>query len=155
MKRKSIVKTHLIATIVAALTILTFFSTSLFAEIKGDETLIKSVKAFILYALPIMVIAMPTLKLTGDKLVGKSKSPIILAKAKRMKFVMINGVCLVSLAIFLYYRSHYQTIDGVLLVAQIAEFAFGLANLTLIFINAKIGMQLSGKLKKDRKTIKN
>ena len=63
MKRKNIVKAHLIATIIAALTILTFFSTSLFAEIKGDEALIKSVKAFILYALPIMIIAMPALKI--------------------------------------------------------------------------------------------
>lgn len=151
MKRKNIVKAHLIATIIAALTILTFFSTSLYAEIKGDIELIKSVKAFILYALPIMILAMPILKITGDKLMGKSKNPTILAKAKRMKFVMLNGICLVSLAIFLYYRSHYQTIDGVFLIAQIAEFAFGLANLTLIMINAKIGMQLSGKLKKIEK----
>ena len=137
MKRKKLVTIHLIATIVAVLAISTFFTISLIAEIKGNDDFIRSVKAFILYALPIMVLAMPTLKITGDKLAGKSKSPLILAKIKRMKLVLMNGMILISLAIFLYYRSHYQQIDSVFLIAQIAEFAFGLFNLSLIFMNAK------------------
>ncbi len=147
MKRKQLVTIHLIATIVAVLAISTFFTISLIAEIKGNDDFIRSVKAFILYALPIMVLAMPTLKITGDKLAGKSKSPLVLAKIKRMKLVLVNGMILISLAIFLYYRSHYQQIDNVFLIAQITEFAFGLFNLSLIFMNAKAGMQLSGKLK--------
>lgn len=151
MKRKKLVTVHLIATIIAVLTISTFFTISLIAEIKGNDDFIRSVKAFILYALPIMVLAMPTLKITGDKLAGKSKSPLILAKIKRMKLVLVNGMILISLAIFLYYRSHYQQIDNVFLIAQIAEFAFGLFNLSLIFMNAKAGMQLSGKLKISKK----
>lgn len=151
MKRKNLVTVHLIATIVAVLTISTFFTISMIAEIRGDEDFIRSVKTFILYALPIMILAMPALKLTGDKLAGKSKSPLIAVKAKRMKLVMMNGIILVSLAIFLYYRSNFQQIDGIFLTAQIAEFAFGLFNLSLIFMNAKAGMQLSGKLKPVKK----
>jgi|SRR5690606_22378888 len=148
MKRKTLVKTHLIATVVASLTIVTFFCLSLFAEIRGDEQFIKSVKAFILYALPVMILAMPALKITGDKLAGKSKNPLIVAKTKRMKIVVVNGFLLINLAIFLYYRSHYQKIDSIFLLAQVAEFALGLLNLSLIFTNARAGMQLSGKLKK-------
>lgn len=147
MKRKTIVTVHLIVTIIAVLTITTFFSISLFAEIKGDEEVIKSVKAFILYALPVMILAMPALKITGDKLAGKSKSPLVAAKVKRMKLVVINGMILISLAVFLYYRSHHQQIDNIFLIAQITEFVFGLFNLSLIFMNAKAGMQLSGRLK--------
>ena len=150
MKRKTILRAHLIATIVAVITISTFFALSLFAEIKGDKILIKSVKAFILYALPIMVLAMPALKITGDKLAGKSKNPAVLAKAKRMKFVILNGIGLISLAVFLYYRSHYYMTDNIFLMAQIAEFVLGLANLTLIIINARSGMQLSGKIKTNK-----
>ena len=148
MKRKTIVKAHFIATIIAGLTITTFFSLSLIAEIRGDIQFIKSIKKFILYALPIMVIAMPMLKITGDKLAGKSTNPIILAKKRRMKLMIVNGIGLITLAVFLYYRSHFQTIDNVFLVAQIAEFGFGLGNLTLIALNARSGMQLSGKLKR-------
>lgn len=148
MKRKNIVKAHFIATIAAGITIVTFFSLSLVAELRGDVQLIKNVKAFILYALPVMVVAMPMLKITGDKLAGKSTNPIILAKKKRMKLMIINGICLITLAVFLYYRSHFHTIDNVFFIAQLAEFVFGLGNLTLIFLNAKNGMQLSGKLKR-------
>ncbi len=148
MKRKTVVTAHLIATIIAAITILVFFASSLIAEIKGDHEFIRTVKAFILYALPIMILAMPVLKLTGDKLAGKSKNPKVFAKAKRMKFVVVNGVGLIALAIFLYYRSHYQTIDNIFLTAQIAEFALGLTNLSLIIINAKSGMELSGRIKR-------
>lgn len=148
MKRKIIVKAHFIATIVIGLTIVTFFSLSLIAEIKGDIQFIKSVKTFILYALPVMIIAMPMLKITGDILAGRSSNATVLTKKRRMKLMNINGVCLVSLAVFLYYRSHYHTIDLPFLVAQIAEFVFGLGNLTLIALNARSGLRLSGKRKK-------
>ncbi|MDL1913077.1 MAG: hypothetical protein FDW93_00910 [Bergeyella sp.] len=147
MKRKIIVRIHLIATIIAALTIATFFTLSLIAEIKGDKILIKGVKAFILCALPIMVLAMPTLKITGDQLAGKSKNLLVLAKVKRMKWVIVNGMGLMLLAVFLYYRSHYQSIDDIFFVAQIAEFGLGLTNLTIVILNARDGFQLSGILK--------
>lgn len=148
MERKTILKAHFIATIIAGLTIVTFFSLSLLAEIRADIEFIKAVKTFILYALPIMVIAMPMLKITGDKLAGRSINPIILAKKRRMKFMIVNGVGLIILAVFLYYHSHFQTIDHVFLIAQIAELALGLCNLVLIALNTKSGIQLSGKLKR-------
>ncbi|WP_413513964.1 hypothetical protein [Myroides odoratus] len=145
MKRKTIVRVHIGATIVAMLTILTFFGLSLFAEIKGKIQFIMQVKTFILYALPVMIITMPVLKITGDKLAGKAKNPILLAKQKRMKWMLINGMGLLVLAIFLYCRSHLYTMDYVFFLAQMVEFMLGLANLTLLIINAKQGMQLSKK----------
>ena len=148
MKRNTMLKAHISASIIAAVIILAFFSLSLIAEIKGDIQFIKSVKTFILYVLPVILIAMPMLKITGDKLAGKSCNPILLAKKRRMKLMIINGVGLISLAIFLYYRSHFHTIDHIFLTAQIAELGLGLGNLTLIVLNAKSGMQLSGKLQR-------
>jgi hypothetical protein len=138
---------HIIATIVGAITIATFFTFSLVAEIKGEEAFIKQVKEGILYCLPVMMVAMPILKITGTKLAGKSQNPIVLAKQKRMKFVLVNGITLIFLACFLYYRSHYQTIDGIFMATQITEFALGLTNLTLIGMNVKSGFQLAGRLK--------
>ena len=148
MKRKNLLTLHIIATLIAVITISTFFITSLRAEIIADETLIKSVKTGILYSLPILLIVMPSLAISGNKLAGQSKHPTILKKLKRMKFVMLNGIILISLAVFLYYRANYISIDNTFLFAQIAEFIFGLSNLTLIGLNIKSGLQLSGKLKK-------
>lgn len=148
MKRKTLVNIHVAATIIAILTISSFFMASLIAELSGSVTLIKTVKETILLALPLMVIAMPTVALSGNRLAGKSQHPIVVAKQKRMRFIAINGVCLIGLACFLYYRSHYQTIDGIFLTAQIAEFALGLTNLVLIGLNTRSGFQLSGRLKR-------
>lgn len=151
MKRKKLVRLHILTTIVAALTISTFFAASLYAEISENVEIIKQVKLIIIKALPIMIIAMPTLNITGNKLVGKSQNPIVLLKKKRMKFVIINGIILFLLAIFLYYYSHYRTIDSIFFSAQIAEFIFGLTNLTLIGLNAKSGFQLSNRPKRKTK----
>jgi hypothetical protein len=95
-----------------------------------------------------MIISMAALAISGKKLAGKSKNPLVVHKSNRMKFIMMNGFILVFLAIYLYYRSHYIEIDKTFIVFQITEFIFGIANLSLIGLNAKSGMQLSGKLKK-------
>lgn len=136
------------ATVIATLTIVTFFISSLVAEINGNEAFIREVKEMILFLLPVMLIAMPALGITGNKLAGKSPNPVVLAKRKRLRFVFINGIALIALACFLYYRSHYQTIDTIFLVAQVAEFALGFTNLILIGLNIKSGFQLSGRFKK-------
>lgn len=147
MKRNQLLLLHIIATALAVITIGSFFTLSLRAEIIADEALIKATKTGILYALPILLIVMPTLAITGKKLAGKSKSPIVLMKSKRMNLIMVNGILLVSLVIFLYYRSNFESIDTVFFYAQIAELFFGLSNLTLIGLNIKSGLQLSGKLR--------
>ena len=147
MKRKTLVTIHLTAAIVATLTISTFFVSSVVAEINGTEALIKKVKQVIFLALPILLIVMPALGITGNKLAGKSKNPVILSKQRRMKFIVMNGIILISLACFLYYRSLYETIDDVFLIFQFLEFSFGLLNLTLIGMNIKSGLQLSGRWK--------
>ncbi|AZQ63898.1 hypothetical protein EI427_17205 [Flammeovirga pectinis] len=146
MTRKNILKIHILATIIAVLTISSFFSVSLWAEINDDLEVIKIVKEGVVKCLPLLIIAMPSLAITGKKLAGNSKNKIVLKKVKRMNYVTINGVILISLAIFLYYRSHYLTIDSVFLYAQGAEFIFGLCNLRLIVLNAKSGLKLSRKI---------
>lgn len=148
MKRKNLLIVHIVASVIAALTIGTFFTISLRAEIIADDPLIKSVKTGILYALPILLLVMPSLAITGKKLSGSSKHPIILEKQKRMNMIMINGMILISLVIFLYYRANYVAIDTTFFYFQIAELLFGLSNLTLIGLNIKSGLQLSGRLKK-------
>jgi hypothetical protein len=150
MKRKTLVRIHAIASAIAMMTIATFFVSSLVAEINGDVTFIKNVKEAILYSLPVLLVVMPLLGITGNKLAGKSRNPIVLTKRKRMRFVFVNGITLITLACFLYYRSHYQTIDDIFLTAQITEFALGLTNMALIGLNIRSGFRLSGRLKKHK-----
>lgn len=148
MKRKKILLLHVIATIGAVITISTFFIVSVRAEIIAEEGLIQDVKTRILYCLPILIVLMPCLAISGRKLAGQSKHPVIIKKMTRMKLVMANGIILVSLAIFLYYRANYIVIDSTFLYAQIAEFIFGLSNLALLGLNIKTGLQLTGRIKR-------
>ncbi len=150
MKRKTIIKAHIIATSIAVLTIGCFFSFSLIAEIMGNQEFIKQVKTGILYCLPILVIAMPILGITGKKLAGKSQNPIVTTKMRRMKFVAFNGIILISLAIYLYFRATNNNIDSTFLYVQIIELLFGAINLTLIGLNIKAGMKLSGRIKRNK-----
>lgn len=148
MKRSRIVQAHLVATVIAILTIGSFFGFSLTAEIIGQDLFIKKVKTGILYALPILVIAMPILGLTGKKLAGNSTRPMVTDKMKRMKLIAMNGVLLILLAIYLYYHAHHKTIDKTFLIVQMVELSIGAANLVLIGKNVLSGLMLSGKIKK-------
>ena len=144
MKRSKIVTAHITATIIAFLTIGSFFSFSLFAEIIGEELFIKQVKIVILYCLPILVITMPMLAISGKKLAGNSKNPIVSKKMTRMKFIAFNGMVLITLAIYLYYHAIYKTIDSTFLYVQILELLIGTVNLGLILMNINSGLKLSG-----------
>tara|TARA_R110002020_G_scaffold150915_2_gene327799 strand:+ start:716 stop:1186 length:471 start_codon:yes stop_codon:yes gene_type:complete len=149
MKRKSILTAHIIGTIMAVLTIGCFFGFSLIAEIRGNPEFIKQVKTGVLYCLPILLFAMPMLGITGKKLAGSSKSPIVVTKMKRMKFVAFNGIILISLAVYLYFRANENNIDSTFLGVQIIELLFGAINLTMLGLNIKDGMLLSGRIKRN------
>ncbi|HEX2533948.1 MAG TPA: hypothetical protein VHK69_09450 [Chitinophagaceae bacterium] len=148
MKRSTLVKIHVTATVVATLTIAFFFTSSLAAEINGSPLLIRKVKEVILFSLTLLLLAMPALGITGNKLAGNSQHPTVLAKRKRMRFVLGNGMILITLACFLYYRAHHHPLDHIFLGAQVAELILGLANLTLLGLNIRSGFQLSGRWKK-------
>ncbi|MBA6154287.1 hypothetical protein [Gelidibacter maritimus] len=150
MKRSKIVTVHIVATIIATVTISCFFSFSLVAEITGKDLFIKQVKTGILYCLPLLLIAMPVLAISGKKLAGNSKHPIVAKKMKRMKCIAFNGIILMSLAIYLYYHAIYKTIDDTFLYVQLMELLIGAVNLGLIIRNINSGLQLSGRNRKLR-----
>ncbi len=145
MNRKTLIKIHLLATAVASLCICFFWGFSLSAEIKGDILFIRQVKTGILYFLPILIIFMPILAISGKKLAGKSQSLVVKTKEKYMRMIAFNGMTLIILAVFLYYRVHFEQIDGIFWAAQTAEFLFGAGNLVLISLNAKAGFAMSAK----------
>jgi len=147
MKRKRIIRIHILASIAALLLICTFFTASLLAELDSDIYVIRNVKRGILYAIPLLLVTMPVLGISGLKLAGNSRHSLVLLKKRRMKFIALNGGILIFLAIFLFYWSHYHKIDGIYLICQIIELLLGAVNLSLIGMNIKDGWTLSGKKK--------
>jgi hypothetical protein len=148
MNRKVIVTTHLIAAIVAFLTIVSFFISSLVAEFSGDEALIVEVKRIIFYCLPLLFVVMPLLGISGNKLAGKSANPIIKRKMKRIKFILLNGLILTGLAIYLYVMANAGEIDGTFYALQVVELLAGATNLILLVLMFRDGFRLSGRTRK-------
>lgn len=152
-KRNVTIPIHASAGILSWLLILSFFTTSLVAEITGKAVLILQVKTYIFYALPIIILLMPMAGISGTKLGGKSRNSIVLAKKRRMKFIGGNGLVLISLATLLYFRAQAGKIDVTFHALQVAEFLFGATNIVLMGWMIRDGLFLSGRLKKKRKVL--
>lgn len=120
-----------ISEILAVSTISTFFLISLYAEITGNPNTILSVKTFILFAMPLMLIFMPTVTITGKKMMKLSDSEILKAKNSRIKWIALNGIGLMILAVLLYLRAKNHQLDTTFMILQITEFCFGIINISI------------------------
>jgi hypothetical protein len=151
MKRSQIVIIHAGASALALFTVVTFFTSTLITEISGNVEQIASLKENIFFALPLMLIAMPMVGLSGKKLAGKSNSPLVQRKLNRMKLIAINGLILVTLATLLYIRSRDLQLDNTFYLLQGLELLLGAVNIGLMVMSVRDGMLLSGRLKKGKK----
>jgi len=154
MKRKNLIKIHVIGTIIGGFTLLSFFTSTLVSELLHDYNLIRNIKKLILWLLPLIIITMPSIALSGVRLAGKSKSPIFTKKLNRMKIIAFNGIFLVLLALYLFIKSRKGEFDTFFWTAQILELLSGATNITLIILNIKLGFVLKGRFRKRTTTTK-
>lgn len=135
---------HAIAGTLALITLVTFWTSSIFVEIFGSTQNIASIKTGILYGLIILI---PTLMITGGSgffLAGGRKARILEDKKKRMKIIAFNGVIfLFPSALFLAFRAQAFNLDTWFYGVQAVELIAGLTNISLLFMNMKAGIKLS------------
>ena len=63
-------KIHKISGMLALLIIITFFILSIYGEINGNHNVILTIKTYILYTVPLMVLLMPTCAIAGKAMVN-------------------------------------------------------------------------------------
>lgn len=148
MKRSQIVTIHVVASLLALLTVFTFFTSTVIIEITSSVEQIAGLKERIFFALPLMLLTMPVVGLSGKKLAGRSKSPIVNRKMKRMKLVAINGMLLIILATLLYVLSRDLQLGTTFYLLQGLELLLGGVNISLMILSVRDGMLLSGRLKR-------
>ena len=140
---------HRSSAIIATLCIGTFFVSSIVVEIFGSPETIATVKHLIVF--PGLFILVPSIALTGATgfaLTGKRKGGLIDRKKKRIPFIAANGIIiLVPSAIFLNHLAANQDFSSVFYIVQGLEFIVGGVNLTLMSLNMRDGLKLSGKLR--------
>lgn len=146
-------KIHLIAGLLATLTIATFFMGTLAVELFGTAESVALVKALIV--MPGLLILVPAIAITGGSGMYLSKSRrgrLVESKKKRMPFIAANGLLvMIPCAIFLNRWAAAGTFDTTFYAVQTLELLVGAINLSLMGMNVRDGFTMSGRVRASKK----
>lgn len=141
--KKAILHIHRIAAICAFIMIFTFFSSTLLVELFGDHQAVLTVKTAILYAIWILMPTMAITGITGEKLAPNANSGPVAKKKKRMPVIAMNGLLtLFPAAIYLQHLASIGQFDVIFYSVQAIELLAGLANVTLMALNIRDGLNM-------------
>ncbi|MBB1614611.1 MULTISPECIES: hypothetical protein [Pseudomonas] len=139
---------HLTASLLALLCIATFFVSTLLVESMGTLHAIAQLKQLIVS--PGLWVLIPAMAVAGASGMGLSRARqgrLIASKQKRMPFIAANGLLvLVPCAIVLNRWASAGSFDTGFYVVQVIELIAGATNLTLMGLNVRDGLRLSGRL---------
>ncbi len=140
-------KIHPIAAVIATFCIATFFTSSILVELFGSHESIAMVKSLIVMpGLFILVPAIAATGATGFTLAKNRKGRLVESKMKRMPFIGANGLLvLLPAAIFLDQWASAGSFDTTFYIVQGLELIAGAINLTLMGMNIRDGLRMSGK----------
>lgn len=141
---------HLTASLLALLCIATFFVSTLLVESMGSRHSIAQLKHLIVS--PGLWVLIPVMALAGASGMGLSRARqgrLIASKKKRMPLIAANGLLLlVPCAIALNQWASAGSFDTGFYLVQIIELIAGATNLTLMGLNVRDGLRLSGRLQR-------
>lgn len=141
MKRR----VHAASGLVALLTILTFWSSTILSEILGGAQTIAAVKSMILLGMLILVPAMMIVAGSGRSMARGRSAAALEAKARRMWVIAANGILiLVPAAFYLASKAAAGELDAWFYGVQGLELAAGATNIALMAMNFRDGLRLTG-----------
>lgn len=140
---------HLLAALLATSTIATFFVTTLLVELFGSTAAVVQVKGWIVMpGLLILVPAIAAAGASGFYLAKSRRGRLVDTKKKRTPFIAANGLLvLVPCAIVLNRWAAAGSFDGVFYAVQALELLSGAINLSLMGLNIRDGLRMSGRLR--------
>lgn len=135
---------HRIAALAAALTIVTFWLSTIIAEAFLPVEAVIRVKTLIPWGFVILIPALALAGATGVKLARGRTAGVLGQKRRRMPIMAANGiVVLIPSALFLAARAQAGTFDAAFYLVQSLELVAGAVNLTLIGLNIRDGRRLT------------
>lgn len=137
---------HPIAGVVGFLTILTFWTSTLYSELFTSYATVAFVKASVVKGLYLLVPAMIIVGATGMSIGRRRKDAPAVAKKKRMPIIAVNGLLiLVPAAIYLNAKAGTGAFDTSFYVVQVVELIAGAANLTLMAMSIRDGRTMTAR----------
>ncbi|OQW91080.1 MAG: hypothetical protein BWK79_17845 [Beggiatoa sp. IS2] len=148
-------KIHLLAGLIATLTIATFLISTLLVELFGDHATIAQIKSLIV--MPGLFILIPALAITGATGFSLSQSRtgrLVENKKRRMPLIAANGILiLLPAAIMLNLWAAAGVFDTYFYVVQTIELIAGPINLILMGLNIRDGWKLTGRFGTKRQEV--
>lgn len=140
-------KLHALAGTAGFVIILVFWTATVASELFGTAAEIAAVKHAILWGLLALIPALAAAGAGGMAIGRKRKDVPARAKQRRMPLIAFNGLLiLVPSAFFLAARAEAGVFDVWFYAVQALELLAGAANLTLIALNIRDGLRMTGRL---------
>ena len=140
-----ITRIHAAAGVIGFLTILTFWTSTVASELFGSHATIAAVKHAVLWGMLLLVPAMAAAGATGFHLLGGRTDATALAKKHRMLVIGPNGILvLIPCAFYLASSAAKGQFGATFYTVQALELVAGLLNLTLMGLNIRDGLRLTG-----------
>ena len=144
-------RVHPIAGGLALLTMLIFWTSTVAVELLGDHDDLVAVKQAIMWGLVVLVPALAATGGTGFLRAGRSRTARILAKKRRMQVVGPIGILvLVPCVLYLGTTSSASGLGTYFYPVQGIELVAGAVNITLMSLNVRDGLRLTGRFRARR-----
>ena len=140
-------KLHGLFGAVALLCIATFWASTVVSELLLDQASVVAVKNAVLTGMWVLIPAMAATGGSGFSLARTRHGRLAAVKARRMKIVAANGLrVLLPSAWVLASWANAGRFDGAFYALQGLELAAGAINATLLVLNVRDGLRLTGRL---------
>jgi hypothetical protein len=150
MRRDAMIKLiHPVAGGIALLTIATFWLSTALSEFFATEAAVVAVKTAIPWGFLLLIPALAAAGGSGFALSKGRRAGLIGAKLGRMPLIAANGVLvLIPSALYLASKARAGEFDSVFYAVQALELAAGAANISLLGLNMRDGLRVTGRLRR-------
>lgn len=140
---------HPVAGALALLTILTFWLSTALSELLGSEAAVIAVKTAIPWGFLLLVPALAAAGGSGFALAKGRRGGLAGRKLRRMPVIAANGILiLIPAALFLAAKARHGEFDAAFYAVQVIEQIAGAANFTLLALNMRDGLRMTGRLRR-------
>lgn len=144
-------KLHGLFGAVALLSIVTFWTSTVVSELFLDQASVVAVKNAVLTGMWVLIPAMAATGGSGFSLARSRRGRLVDVKGRRMKGVAANGLLvLLPSAYVLASWANAGRFDGAFYALQGLELVAGAINITLLVLNMRDGLRLTGRLSAKR-----
>jgi hypothetical protein len=152
VRRSTVRRVHLAASTGALLIVLSFLGATIAVETVGTEPDVAAVKHWIARALVVFVPVVAVAGITGRRLAGRSRGPIVSRKLRRMQLIAGTGILvLLPSALTLDHLAGEGRFDTAFVVVQTLELLAGASNVTLLALNFRDGMRMRAQRARGRR----